>query len=280
LRHAKTNICPTFDKKRQFATKSGPPPILSNPAGQDAPPRPPGTAAPPGLNPGRFPARGRHSPAGGCYQPGRPPRKPPPGLYRATGKRGRRPPGLPQLFASFREITTFAIAKPPGHPQPPGQNPPKKPQNSIKRKQTRKQCRICGPFPPQPGNPYLIDNRRNTPIASAFLNIIPSELCNSRRDRHLSASEEEVCVGQKPAETLCRAADYTIRIMLRTLRRCGAKVLPSNSRVRRRQERVWRQWPVRHRPFASPAPDRGIGAPYPPIPLLRCKYASAASILD
>lgn len=176
LRHAKINICPTFDKKRQFATKSGPPPGLSNPAGQDAPPRPPGTAAPPGLSPGRFPARCRHSPAGGCYQPGRPPRPPPPGLNRATGKRGRRPPGLPQLFASFREITTFAIAKPPGHPQPPGQNPPKKPENCIKRKQTRKQCRICGPFPPQPGNPYLIDNRRNTPIASAFLNIIPSVL--------------------------------------------------------------------------------------------------------
>jgi hypothetical protein len=115
---------------------------------------------------------------------------------------------------------------------------------------------------------------------SAFHNIIPSELCNSRRHRHLSASEEEVCVGQKPAETPYRAADYTIRIMLRTLRQCSAEVLPSNSRVRRRQERVWRQWPVRHRPFASPASDRGIGAPYPPIPLLRCKSASAASIFD
>ena len=32
-------------------------------------------------------------------------------------------------------------------------------------------------------------------------NIIPSGLCNSRRHRHLSASKEEVCVGQKPAKT-------------------------------------------------------------------------------
>lgn len=42
-------------------------------------------------------------------------------------------------------------------------------------------------------------------------------------------------MGQKPAETPYRAADYTIRIMLRTLRHQGAKVLPSNSRVRRRR---------------------------------------------
>ena len=35
-------------------------------------------------------------------------------------------------------------------------------------------------------------------------------------------------MGQKPAKTAYRASDYTIRIMLRTLRRQGAKVLPSN----------------------------------------------------
>lgn len=86
LRHAKFYFCATFVQKRQFATKSGPPPGLSHPAGQDAPPPPPGTAAPPGLNPGRFPARCRHSPAGGCYQPGRPKRPPPP------GHREKRPP--------------------------------------------------------------------------------------------------------------------------------------------------------------------------------------------
>ena len=66
-------------------------------------------------------------------------------------------------------------------------------------------------------------------------NIIPSELCNSRRHRQCSASREEVSRGQKPAKTAYRASDYTIRIMLRTLRRQGAKVLPSNSRVRRRR---------------------------------------------
>lgn len=85
-------------------------------------------------------------------------------------------------------------------------------------------------------------------------------------------------MGQKPAKTAYRAADYTIRIMLRTLRQCDAEVVPSNSRVRRRQERAWRQWPGPSRPFASPAPGRGIGAPISPIPLPRCRSASTASI--
>ena len=44
---------------------------------------------------------------------------------------------------------------------------------------------------------------------SAFHNIIPSELCNSRRQRRYSASEEEECVEQKHANTPYRAADYT-----------------------------------------------------------------------
>ena len=112
----------------------------------------------------------------------------------------------------------------------------------------------------------------------AFHNIIPSELCNSRRHRRHPPGGYQLLMGQKPAETAFQASDYTIRIMLRTLRRQGAKVLPSNSRVRRRQERAWRQWPACTRPFASPAPGRGIGAPRPPIPLPRCRSASAASI--
>ena len=112
----------------------------------------------------------------------------------------------------------------------------------------------------------------------AFHNIIPSELCNSRRHRQCSASREEVSGGQKPAKTAYKASDYTIRIMLRTLRHQGAEVLPSNSRVRRRQERAWRQWPACTRPFASPAPGRGIGAPISPIPLPRCRSASTASV--
>ena len=142
-------------------------------------------------------------------------------------------------------------------------------------------CILLSPRPPGEMNTREAKCRRDRhPPYPAFHNIIPSELCNSRRHRHLSASREKVCVGQKPAETPYRAADYTIRIMLRTLRRQDAKVLPSNSRVRRRQERAWLQWPVRHRPFASPAPGRGIGAPRPPIPLLRCKSASAASICN
>ena len=115
---------------------------------------------------------------------------------------------------------------------------------------------------------------------SAFHNIISSELCNSRQHRHLSALRVSIFVGQKPSKPPYRAADYTIRIMLRTLRRCSARVLPSNSRARRRQERAWRQWPVRHRPFASPAPGRGIGAPISPIPLPRRSSASASSICN
>ena len=53
-----------------------------------------------------------------------------------------------------------------------------------------------------------------------------------------------------------------------------------SARARRRQERAWLQWPVRHRPFASPTPCRGIGAPISPIPLPRRSSASAASILN
>ena len=68
--------------------------------------------------------------------------------------------------------------------------------------------------------------------------------------------------------------------MLRTLPRQGARAFPSNSRARRRQERAWRQWPACTRPFASPAPGRGIGAPYPPIPLPRRSSASASSICN
>ena len=82
----------------------------------------------------------------------------------------------------------------------------------------------------------------------AFHNIIPSELCNSRRHRQCPASREEVSRGQKPAKTAYRASDYTIRIMLRTLRRQSAKVLPSNSRVRRRRTSSPLQGPPGLRP--------------------------------
>ena len=85
----------------------------------------------------------------------------------------------------------------------------------------------------------------------AFHNIIPSELCNSRRHRQCPASREEVSRGQKPAKTACRASDYTIRIMLRTLRRQGAKVLPSNSRVRRRRTSSPPQGPPASRPVGG-----------------------------
>ena len=101
----------------------------------------------------------------------------------------------------------------------------------------------------------------------AFHNIIPSELCNSRRNRHLPLEGHQLLMGQKPAKTACRASDYTIRIMLSVsvvkMRRSYLRI----SRARRRQERAWLQWPGASRPFASPAPGRGIGAPISPIPL-------------
>ena len=58
-------------------------------------------------------------------------------------------------------------------------------------------------------------------------------------------------MGQKPAETAFQASDYTIRIMLRTLRRQGAKVLPSNSRVRRRRTSSPPQGPPASRPVGG-----------------------------
>ena len=84
-----------------------------------------------------------------------------------------------------------------------------------------------------------------------FIYIIPSELCNSRRHRQCSASREEVSGGQKPAKTACRAPDYTIRIMLRTLRQCSAEVRPSNSRVRRRRTSSPPQGPPASRPVGG-----------------------------
>ena len=85
----------------------------------------------------------------------------------------------------------------------------------------------------------------------AFHNIIPSELCNSRRDRHLPLGGHQLLMGQKPAKTACRASDYTIRIMLRTLRQCSAEVRPSNSRVRRRRTSSPPQGPPASRPVGG-----------------------------
>ena len=58
--------------------------------------------------------------------------------------------------------------------------------------------------------------------------------------------------GSEARKTAYRASDYTIRIMLRTLRRQSAKVLPSNSRVRRRRTSSPLQGPP------GPRPVRGL----------------------
>ena len=97
-------------------------------------------------------------------------------------------------------------------------------------------CTLSSPRPPR----EIIARERQCQLGRrapnpAFHNIIPSELCNSRRHRHHPTGGYQLLMGQKPAETAFQASDYTIRIMLRTLRRQGAKVLPSNSRARRRQ---------------------------------------------
>ena len=65
-------------------------------------------------------------------------------------------------------------------------------------------------------------------------------------------------MGQKPAGTAFQASDYTIRIMLRTLRRQGAKVLPSNSRARRRQTSGPLQGPPASRPVRGPRTLRSL----------------------
>ena len=65
-------------------------------------------------------------------------------------------------------------------------------------------------YPPPP--PGAI-NARETPyqrdrqcLESAYINIIPSGLCNSSQDRHLSASRVSSRVGMYPAATVLQAA--------------------------------------------------------------------------
>ena len=113
-------------------------------------------------------------------------------------------------------------------------------------------CTLLSPRPPREiiTREPQCQRERRAPYP-AFHNIIPSELCNSRRHRQCSASREDVSRGQKPAKTAYRASDYTIRIMLRTLRRQDAKVLPSNSRVRRRRTSSPPQGPPASRPVGG-----------------------------
>ena len=90
-----------------------------------------------------------------------------------------------------------------------------------------------------------------------------STLSSPRPPREIIARERQC---QKPAKTACRASDYTIRIMLRTLRRQGAKVLPSNSRVRRRQTSGPLQGPPASRPVRGPRTLRSLVSTLVSIP--------------
>ena len=120
-------------------------------------------------------------------------------------------------------------------------------------------CTLSSPQPPR----EIIARERRCQFGRrapnpAFHNIIPSELCNSRRHRHHPPGGYQLLMGQKPAETAFQASDYTIRIMLRTLRRQGAKVLPSNSRARRRQTSGPLQGPPASRPVRGPRTLRSL----------------------
>ena len=133
---------------------------------------------------------------------------------------------------------------------------------------------VCPPPPPGAINAREPQCRRDRQCPeSAYINIIPSGLCNSSLDRHLPLEGHQYSKEHCPARTSCRLRVSTIRIMLSTLRKWGASVVPPTSRARRRQERAWLQWPACTRPFASPAPGRGIGAPISPIPLPRRCHA-------
>ena len=114
-----------------------------------------------------------------------------------------------------------------------------RPPREIIARERQCQCERCAPNP-------------------AFHNIIPSELCNSRRHPRYPPGGYQLLMGQKPAETAFQASDYTIRIMLRTLRRQGAKVLPSNSRARRRQTSGPLQGPPASRPVRGPRTLRSL----------------------
>ena len=101
-------------------------------------------------------------------------------------------------------------------------------------------------YPPWPPRGKIIARERGCQFDrqcpdSAFHNIIPSVLCNIRQQPDCYAVTASIREGQKPARPSSPAADYTIRIMLRTLRRQGAEVLPSNSRARRRRTRHSRE---------------------------------------
>lgn len=120
-------------------------------------------------------------------------------------------------------------------------------------------CTLSSPQPPR----EIIARERRCQFGRrapnpAFHNIIPSELCNSRRHPRHPPGGYQLLMGQKPAETAFQASDYTIRIMLRTLRRQGAKVLPSNSRARRRQTSGPLQGPPASRPVRGPHTLRSL----------------------
>ena len=54
---------------------------------------------------------------------------------------------------------------------------------------------------------------------SAYINIIPSGLCNSSRERHLPLERHQYSKERCPARTSCLLRVSTIRIMLSTLRK-------------------------------------------------------------
>ena len=56
-------------------------------------------------------------------------------------------------------------------------------------------------------------------LESAYINIIPSGLCNSSRERYLTLEGHQYSKERCPARTSCLLRVSTIRIMLSTLRK-------------------------------------------------------------
>ena len=73
-----------------------------------------------------------------------PPNKRPPQDWPPCNPKPRRASAYPpRLFCKIPANYYICNINNAGHPQPPGQISPKNTKNYIKRKQTRKQCRIC-----------------------------------------------------------------------------------------------------------------------------------------
>ena len=126
------------------------------------------------------------------------------------------PVGMQTSVHQRKEVRTQAAVQSSGQPSaglsPPGRFAPFSP---IKAKRSRPAvghgppARRAGQSPRPPGamnarEAYYQCGRQC--LESAYINIIPSGLCNSSLDRHLSARATSICEGQWHATTVLQAA--------------------------------------------------------------------------